>query len=305
MGGGVLVIGESLIDIVTGTDGRTAEVVGGSPANVALGLARQRIPVRLLTALARDERGERIGAHLEGEGVDIDPASWSAPATSTAHARIGADGSAAYDFDIAWTLERPVALGDATHVHVGSIGAFVEPGATAVEAALRERRPGTVVTFDPNIRPALVPAHAQTRARFERLVSMSNLVKLSDEDAEWLYPALTPRQVCTHLVELGAGVAALTAGGSGAILQSSRAVVDVGAPRVAVRDTVGAGDTFMAALIRRVISSPELLDAATEADLLAAGSYAATAAAITVQRAGADLPTLDEILEAAAAPLAS
>lgn len=294
---GVLVIGESLVDIVTDGAGRTTELVGGSPANVALGLARQQVPVRLLTALGRDEYGERIRAHLAAAGITIAEASWSLPSTSTAQAQIMADGSAEYTFAITWVLPAATAFGTASLVHMGSIGAFLEPGATTLEEWLTLRAPHTLVTFDPNIRPALLADREAAVARFERLAAMSDVVKLSDEDADWLYPGLSPSQVGEKVIDLGARLVALTRGGSGALLYAGRVSVASAAPSVIVRDTVGAGDTFMAALIHRVLADPDLLLSPSSADLAAAGSYAVAAAALTVQRLGADPPTVAEVLE--------
>jgi fructokinase len=180
---------------------------------------------------------------------------------------------------------------------MGSIGAFLEPGATTLEEWLRLREPRTLVTFDPNIRPALLTDRGAAVARFERLAAMSDVVKLSDEDADWLYPGLSPTQVGEKVLGLGARLAALTLGGSGALLHAGEVSVELAAPAVTVRDTVGAGDTFMAALIHRVLAAPELLQSPTSSTLAAAGSYAVAAAALTVQRVGADLPTAAEVLE--------
>lgn len=291
-----LVIGESLIDIVTTSTGHTTEVVGGSPANVALGLARQQVPVRLLTSLGRDARGERIREHLASSGVEVIDDSWSLQTTSTARAQITADGSAAYVFDISWVLPETIDAGGARLIHVGSIGAFLDPGARTLERWLSRRSPETVITFDPNIRPALLSDKRAALARFERLARMSHVIKLSDEDASWLYPNLTPAQIIRKLLGFGARLVALTMGGSGAILSTEEASIELAAPNVRVRDTVGAGDTFMAALIRRVIENPDLLVLPTSHALAAAGRYAIAAAALTVQRTGADLPTAADIL---------
>jgi fructokinase len=293
----VLTIGEALVDIVTDAAGCTTEVVGGSPANVALGLARQGVPVQLLTALGRDPYGKRIFAHLHAAGVAVIDASWSLRATSTARAQILPDGSAAYSFDVAWMLPSVVRVGEATLVHVGSIAAFLEPGATTLEEFLGRLDPRTIVTFDPNIRPALLGDPVATAARFERLAALADIVKLSDEDAAWLYPAMSPQQVCETVLRLGPRLVAFTQGGTGAMLCAGGLVVDVPAPRVEVRDTVGAGDTFMAALIHEVLAVPELLLSPTALGLMSAGAYAVAAAALTVQRVGADLPTAADILK--------
>jgi fructokinase len=290
----VLVVGESLIDVVHDRDGQRTEAVGGSPANVALGLARQGVAVRLLTALARDAYGERIAAHLAASGVEVDAASWSLERTSVAHARILADGSAAYAFDVEWTLPADLAVFPDL-VHVGSVAAFLDPGATALEGII-SRLPGrTLLTFDPNIRPELIGEHGAARARFEQIASRADLVKLSDEDAEWLYPGLRARDVCDRILRLGPRVVGLTRGGAGALLCAPGSAVDLTAPRVHVRDTVGAGDTFMAALVREALRLSEFLRAPDASLLPVVGAYAVAAAALTVQRVGADLPTAEEI----------
>lgn len=291
----VLVVGESLIDVVLDTDGARTERVGGSPANVALGLARQGVAVRLVTALGPDARGERIAAHLRADGVRIDEASFSLARTSTALAEVAHDGAATYAFDIDWTLAPGDArLGAAAALHIGSIGAFLEPGASEVEALARDAG-DAIVTFDPNVRPALLGPRVDALARFERLCALADLVKLSDEDASWLYPDRPGAQVLEHLRALGAAIAVLTRGGEGAIALGPAGVAEVVAPRVTVRDTIGAGDTFTATLVRLLVEDPALLRREEPAPLAAALRTAATAAAITVSRAGADLPTRADI----------
>lgn len=285
----VLVVGEALIDIVSRPGQTDTEHVGGSPANVALGLGRLDIPVRLHTALAHDPRGEHIAAHLSASGVTIDPASWSLERTSTAIARIGADGAASYDFDIDWSLPTPPTLAGEQVVHVGSIATFLEPGATALEEFLTSIGPAAHVTFDPNIRPALVRDHTTATERVHALANLSTVVKLSDEDAAWLYPGHSIDDVLDHLLNHGPRLVAITLGHRGAALASTTARIAVPAPTVTVTDTVGAGDTFMAALIDGLLRTQptEPLDAST---LRTLGTHATHAAAITIQRPGADLP---------------
>ncbi|WP_439593771.1 carbohydrate kinase family protein [Microbacterium sp.] len=295
---GVLVIGEALIDIVVPADGRRqTEHVGGSPANVALALGRLGDRVSLFTAIADDPRGRRIADHLGSAGVAIDPASWSLDRTSTALARIAADGSARYEFDVTWTLpEVPIVRNPV--VHVGSIAAFVRPGAEAVLAAIRNAPNGTVVSFDPNIRPALIGERLSAVMQVDALAALADIVKLSDEDAEWLYPGWEIDAVVDRLLAIGAGVVAVTMGGDGAIVGSTSGRVTVPAARVQVRDTVGAGDTFSAGLIDAVLRDPHLLLTPDAEALAALGRHATAAAAITVQRAGADPPTRRDLLRA-------
>lgn len=274
----VLVIGEALVDVVRDGDTETRHA-GGSPMNIAYGLARLGVSTRLLTRIGRDADGDLIAAHLAA--VDLLPASLRDAPTSTAIATIGADGSASYEFDVNWDLDEVTATAD--WVHVGSIATFLSPGADAVERFLEgfEGR----VSYDPNIRAALMPADA--RERFERIARLTNVLKLSDEDAQWLYPDTA--DVLDLLLALGPEVVAITRGGDGATIATASERFDVPAVRVTVKDTIGAGDSFMSALIASLIE---------DKPLDAAAATAIAAAAITVSRAGAQPPTRAE-LEAA------
>lgn len=284
----VLVIGEALIDIVDGT-----EIVGGSPANVALGLGRLGIDVDLLTAIGSDDRGRRITEHLGESGVTVLPESLCLEQTSTARASIGPDGSAAYDFDIEWKL--PLSGADEHDiVHVGSIACFLEPGADDVVAAVRRAAAsGQKVTFDPNIRPALLGG-IDARRRAEELMKIASAVKLSDEDAAFLYPDLPVGPVLDRILSLGPQVVAVTEGGAGAVIASVDHRVRVPAPTVSVADTVGAGDTFMASLVASLADFEDWT--LTAAELEAVLRRCVAAAAVTVSRAGADLPWREEIV---------
>lgn len=297
-----LIVGEALVDIVERAGSAApAEFVGGSPANVALGLARLGRPTEFLAALARDERGERIAAHLRASGVTVLDEAWTASRTSTARAVIGPDGSAHYSFDIEWALPVPVSVQGYSAVHTGSIAAFLEPGSGAVRDLLQEARLlGALVTFDPNIRQALLPIHSAALALFESTVALSHVVKLSDEDAAWLYPGYTADEVLDAVLDLGADLVVVTAGGDGAAMATRTWRVAVPAVSVDVVDTIGAGDTFMAALIAQL---SEVYAAGGRAGLVmleseklaAIGALSARASAITVSRAGANPPTAAEL----------
>lgn len=289
-----LVIGEALVDIVETADG-ARELVGGSPANVAVGLARQGHAATLLTRIGRDDRGERVAAHVTASGAELADASWTAAATSTAHARLQADGSAEYVFDIDWSIGAAEA-GEAGLVHTGSIALFLEPGGTAVLEALRAAAGRALVTVDPNVRPALVGAHAGALARFEEAAAVADLVKLSDEDAAWLYPRLDAEGVLRAIAAHGPRIVVMTRGGDGAIGLGPGGVASVDALAVDVVDTIGAGDAYMASLVASALDEPELFS--SEAVFRAALRRAAVAAGLTVARAGANPPTRAE-LEAA------
>lgn len=289
----VLVIGEALVDIVESDDG-DRELVGGSPANVAVGLARQGHDVRLLTRIGRDPRGERIAAQVSASGAAIDEQSWTDAATSTARARLRPDGSAEYDFAIDWAVPT-VPVAGLRVVHTGSIALFLEPGGSTVVTVLRAAADtgSALVTLDPNIRPALVGAHETALARFAQAAASADLVKLSDEDAQWLYPDLDEEQVLHQIASYGPRLVVMTRGGAGAMGLGPGGVAAVAAVPVTVADTIGAGDAYMASLISSALDDPAIFE---DGELFVAALHrAAVTAGITVSRAGANPPTRAEV----------
>jgi fructokinase len=288
----VVVVGEALIDVVTSPEG-TSEYVGGSPANVAYGLGRLGINTGLLTAIGDDERGAAIERHLHSAGVTLLPGSYSLGRTASATATIAPDGSASYDFDITWALE-PVAPAYVPKVlHTGSIATFLAPGADAVKSLLQQSRHECTITYDPNIRPALLGTHAEAISTFEDLVHLTDVVKLSDEDARWLYPRKDLDGTAAHLLGLGAGLAVITKGSQGSLLATAATQLNIPSVISGVADTIGAGDSYMAALILGLITRGT--DGLAPAVLEQLGRTASMAAAITVRRPGANPPTLEEL----------
>ena len=295
----VVVIGEALIDVVT-TPNSQEEHPGGSPANVAYGLGRLGVATGLLTAIAPDARGTSIEDHLRKAGVTLLPGSKSLTRTATATATLGSDGSAAYDFDIHWDLPPAMPAYSPKILHTGSIATFLNPGAGTVKALLEQAHQQCIITYDPNIRPSLLGSQAEAKATFEELVALTDVVKLSDEDAHWLYPGKTLEETADHILRLGTGLTVITKGAEGALFTSPAATIMSPAAKATVVDTIGAGDSYMAALILRLLTrSTEGFSPASMEQL---GHTAAAAAAITVQRAGANPPTLDELNSALEAP---
>jgi fructokinase len=287
----VLVIGESLMDIVETATG-TSEHVGGSPSNVALGLGRLGVSVALLTELADDARGRAIVDHLKASRVDVLPESMSATRTSTAVARIGPDGQATYEFDLAWNAREAPAGVRPRIVHTGSVAAFLEPGASTVREIL-DRTGAMETTFDPNIRPSLIGGRDVALPVFEAVARLSRVVKLSDQDAEWLYPGASADEVIKAILALGPRMVAVTLGADGAIVATATDHVRIPAVHVLAVDTIGAGDTFMASLIHSILETGSRgLD---RESLSRIGHHAVHAAAITVSRSGADLPWEHEV----------
>ena len=291
----VLVIGESLIDIVD-RGGDLTRHVGGSPLNVAFGLGRLGIRTVFATEFGDDEDGDDIVRHLASAGVRIERTGAAERRTSSARALIGADGSASYEFDLEWDFTLAPVASDVIAVHVGSIGALRPPGADRVLALVEALPENVLVTFDPNIRPALVPSREETRLLVERYAARASVVKLSDEDAAWLYP---DQAVPERLLACGAHLVAVTAGAEGSTLHTGGATVHVPARPTRAIDTIGAGDAYMTGLIAAIASRlgvrRVLAETLQPADLASIGHVAAVAASITVSRAGAVPPTAAEL----------
>lgn len=300
-----LVIGESLIDVVQHPDGSTHEHVGGSPANVAIGLARLGCDVLLATVIGDDERGARITSHLENEGVSLAEGSIAGRSTSVARATLDATGAAAYSFELSWELPEPSIQGLA-HIHTGSIAATLEPGASAVLTTIQRARPEATISYDPNARPSLMGDPHDVRAKIEALIGLSDVVKASDEDIAWLYDGAPIPDVLRRWAQLGPALTVVTRGGDGAVVGlSTGELTSLDAPTVAVVDTVGAGDSFMSGLLSGLldtgllggIEARERLGSASLADIVPAVERALACAAITVSRAGANPPRLAELQE--------
>lgn len=288
----VVVVGEALIDVVTSPEG-TTEYPGGSPANVAYGLGRLGINTGLLTAIGEDERGAAIERHLHSAGVTLLPGSYSLGRTASATATLAPDGSASYDFDISWALEPLAPTYLPKVLHTGSIATFLAPGADAVKALLQQCRHECTITYDPNIRPALLGSHAEAISVFEALVHLTDVVKLSDEDAQWLYPRKDLADTAAHLLGLGTGLAVITKGSQGSLLATAATQLNIPSVKSGVADTIGAGDSYMAALILGLLTRGT--DGLAPAVLEQLGRTASMAAAITVRRPGANPPTLQEL----------
>lgn len=304
----VLVMGEALMDLVIrhGDTIENAEAVpGGSPANVALALGRLGVNVSLVTWIGKDAYGARIRKHLEDSNVRLVKGSQGAAETPTAAAYLNEEGAANYTFNLDWDPASPVELTDNDLiVHTGSIGAVLEPGTTAILDAMTRARRTAVTTYDPNSRPAIMGDVDEARTIVEYFLTVSDVVKVSDEDLEWLYPNRTPVEACQDwLKEFDIQLLVMTRGGEGPIAWNrSGATAEVAPEKVKVVDTVGAGDTFMGGLIdalwRRDLRGPEgaekiqTLDSETLTEIL---RDAGELADIVVQRRGANPPWAEEL----------
>lgn len=292
----VLVIGESLVDVLATATAAPVEAPGGSPLNVAVTVGRLGTPVSFVTALGRDDRGAALHRHLTESRVQVLPGP-VLPRTSAAVATVDADGAAAYEFDISWPAVDPPDLGDVGILHTGSIAFFCSPGAATVAQQLRRaHEAGVLTTLDPNVRPALVGDRDAAVRHLEATLPWVDVLKLSDEDASWLYPGMAHQAVVALLLERGPRLVALTKGPAGASLLTRTARVDVPAPPTTVVDTVGAGDAWMGALIHGLFGDPQprrLIDWLDGPTLRYLGARANRVAAATVASQGADPPWAD------------
>lgn len=302
----ILVVGESIVDVVERPDGSRTEHAGGSPANVAVGLGRLGLDVTLATAIGDDTYGVLIEAHLRDSGVILGDGSRGLGLTSSAVAHLAPDGSATYDFEVTWDPGLITAPDGVTAVHTGSIAATLAPGADDVEMLLRELAPSAVVSLDPNIRPALLPDQEDVARRLQRLVDLADIVKVSDEDLAWLSPEEPGDVVAQRWLGAGPAIVVITQGadGSAALARSGR--LDIPTPPTTVVDTVGAGDSYMSGLLAG-LHHEGLLDGGRRDDLhdidaetlARVTSVATRSAAWTVGRAGADPPDALEGLTSA------
>ncbi|MFI5660123.1 carbohydrate kinase [Streptomyces sp. NPDC051684] len=310
----IVVAGEALIDLVpqgvpTGGGPATglpdlAPRLGGGPYNTAVALGRLGSSVAFCSRVSRDAFGEALLGGLRAAGVDVSPVQRGDEPTTLAVASIGADGSAAYSFYVEGTADRlfaaPEALPAGTRaVSFGTCSLALEPGATAYEDMMRSAAAqGVCTALDPNIRAGLIPDADAYRARFKNWLASTTLLKLSEDDAEWL--GGTPQEW------LAAGPAAvvLTRGGEGlTVLTRDGGEYSVPGERVDVVDTIGAGDTVNAALLHG-LSHQDALSPAAIAGLDGAGwsrllGFAARAAAVTCSRAGAEPPYAGEVADPA------
>ncbi len=300
-----LVVGEALIDVVHRSDGSVSEHPGGSPMNVAITLGRLGRRVDLLTWFGKDPRGDDILNHLGASRVSVLPGSDAAPATSVAAATVDDDGVASYEFDLTWQLSPgwEVEVGDPIVVHTGSIAAVIPPGGADVLALLQAKHATSTITYDPNLRPALMGSPDEVRPLVEALIDTSDVVKVSDEDLAWLAPGVEPADIAREWAARGPALVVVTHGGEGAFaVTRSGETVRVAAPTVKVADTVGAGDSFMGGLIdglwsAGLLGAPqrEALNAVPAVTVREVLERCVRIAAITVSRSGANPPWSEEL----------
>jgi fructokinase len=312
----ITVIGEALIDLVPGDQPQTYHAVpGGSPYNVAIGLARLKQQTILMARLGDNEFGRVLRDRARAEGVNLDAAPHATEPATLAVVSLNVEAQASYDFyldgtaDWQWTAQEIGRAPEETAVlHFGSIASWTAPGDAQILAlAGKMRGRGDVlISYDPNIRPRLLSDHRRGQQVVERAVRLAHLTKASTDDIAWLYPGQTAAEVARRWLALGATVVVITSSADGAdAFTARRGSVHRPALDVTVADTVGAGDSFTAGLIGSLIRqdryAPADLARCPAPQLAAALDDAILVASINCQRRGNDPPTLAD-LTAAPAP---
>lgn len=304
MTGRVLSLGEALIDVVI-RPGSTEEHVGGSPLNVAVGIATLGHPASICAHWGTDARGELLRQRAESAGLDIVAGTDSAEKTPVAFAHVDEHGHATYDFDLTWEVPPIPDVSSFGHLHTGSIAATLEPGGSAVVDIAKRMKGHCTVSYDPNIRPALMKSPDAVVDRVEQMVALSDVVKASDEDLAWLYPETPVEDIMRRWVKVGPAMVVITRGpwGAYALLASNRDMLHLDQLTVEVGDSVGAGDSFMAGLISGLMDADLLgssearqrLLTVNWSDVQPALHRAVITSALTVSRFGAYAPTMTEV----------
>ncbi len=304
-----VVCGEALYDLFVseGPHGLAFDArIGGSPFNVAVGLARLGQPSALFIGMSTDPLGARLAAALEREGVSTDFLVRTARPTTLSLVDVAADGAPAYTFYGTGAADRALEPTDLPEfdpsvwgMHFGSYTLVAEPVGDALLALARREAGRRIITLDPNVRPTVEPDLDVWRARIDEIAAVADLVKVSSEDLELLYPGQDPAEAAARWLGAGAALVVVTRGADGALALSGSGRIAVPGRPVVVADTVGAGDTFQAALIAGLAETGAAtragLEALTTDQIAHLLRFAVDAAAITCSRRGADMPRRAEL----------
>jgi fructokinase len=301
----ILSAGEALIDMLprqsTAGEACFAPYAGGAVMNTAIALGRLGSQSAFLSGISTDLMGEVIKSTLAESKVNLDHAVFSDRPTTLAFVKL-TNGHASYSFYDENTAGRMLKIADMKPLpatlkafFTGGIWLAVEPCGTAFEALMMREADARVTMLDPNVRPTFVSDRAAYTARIDRMIGKSDIVKLSDEDATWLYGALDPAAILAK----GAKVVLITEGSNGATAYTAKGSVHVDAPKITVADTVGAGDTFnagfLAALDRANLLTKTQVATLSDAQLTEALDLGVRAAAVTCSRPGANPPWAHEL----------
>jgi fructokinase len=300
LSGQVWVVGEVLMDLIP-DESKHVAVVGGGPANTAKALAKLGVKTHFIDGFSNDKYGQMAKAELLAANVLLDYAQYSNKPTCTAKVTLSKSGSATYEFVIEGTatfdffdqwLPDPQTLKPSL-LHIGTLATVIEPGASVLFKWAQSVAHVVPIVFDPNIRPAVLGDRDEYVKKVEKWVVISSAVKVSDEDLKWLYPDIAIDEIVDKWLGKGVQLVVVTLGEQGITAYRENEQASVDAVKVIVADTVGAGDTVGAVLVEAIVKNG--LNNLTGEVLKRMLNRATKAAAITVSRIGANLPTLKEI----------
>ena len=307
----IISCGEALIDFVPLNAGGERltymPVPGGSPYNTAISAARLEVPTAYLGRISSDFFGDMLVDNLEANGVHADYIVRSDEPTTLAFVKRDESGDAQYAFYTNGSADRNLSDADLPRtvpeavkaILFGSISLTMEPGATTITNFVAREGERRTISFDPNIRPTMIPDRSAYLERFEEWVASATIVKISDADLEWLYPRESLTDAARRMLDMGAALVIVTKGADGSMAMSRDYAVEVPAIQTRVADTIGAGDSFHAGLISW-LDRHEKLDLDTvrslrPEDARGALGFAANVASITCSRSGANPPYLREL----------
>lgn len=301
------VVGEVLVDLMPATNGdesignqRYRAIVGGGGANTARALARLGRRCEFIGGLSSDRFGHMAWMELERDGVGLDLSDESDRPTAKAIVALDDDGVATYSFEVegsaTFSFDSTWLPEDAPNLlHIGSLATVVSPGREALKKWVGDRhRAGTLVVFDPNVRPAFLSDIDQYREIVEEWIALADLVKASEEEIAWLYPESDQESVASRWMKLGTELIVITRGSRGMVALRSDESIGVEGVGIDLVDTVGAGDTVGAVLVEALMDSG--IEALRGERLEEVLRRAALAAAITCSREGANPPSGDELM---------
>ncbi len=300
----IISLGEALIDFVS-QKGLTFEgFPGGSPMNTSIAISRLGVPCQFLGRISNDMFGCRLIDHLHDNSVGTDMVLRTDDSTTLSFVQKQSDGQARYGFFANNTADRNLPIEELNKVnlpkeakilHFGSISLSMEPCGSSISEYLLNNCNDIMLSFDPNIRPSLVPGKEKYMERFQRLCKISSVIKLSDEDLLWLYPGLKSDKAIDLLLKLGVSLIALTTGKTGALLINKNNRISSPLFDLPVADTIGAGDTFHGAMLSFIYKQNWMdrnsLSTLNKEQLQTLGDYANKAAGINCSRSGANPPT--------------
>ena len=299
----IVVAGEALVDLVIDTEASVLSKMGGGPYNVARTIGRLGRPVMFLGAISNDRFGTQLLAQLGNDGVTHDATLRTDLPTTLAAAELNEHGAATYRFYLSGTSAPslacvPAAALSPAAVHAGTLGLVLEPMASTLLGYLAALPPDTLVMIDPNCRAGVIADREAYVRRVDEAYQRADVVKVSNDDTEYLAPGVDPLDYARSLVGRGVALVLVTWGADGTWVMTGDHEQLVPTQRIVVADTIGAGDSFGGGFLTWWMDAGlGRADLANVTHVVQATKAAQEVAGITCQRVGADPPRRSELSE--------